>query len=378
LAIALCSAVSLVLPAVPASATAQGDVAEPIPASEPPAEVPVLLMLQTAAGPEAAAREERFVEELEMVLDGVSIQVERPSDPAFAANALADQITHVRAMIEKHGAVAATWLTEASPDLLLLHLVVVSTGRALVRLVETRPRPGFETDLALAARELLGTAFLFDRAPGPVGGDPIAAVVESVRERAAPANLPPPPPAPEPDLPGWGLAAEIRFEAGIAGAAGPRLYPGGALALERRMFEGLYGRLSAAAYGGPVGSRRSDEEILEWAVQPGMALGYRWDVGAGTIGPWLEAQALLSNVTTRVDGGERQEFRSWRIRAAAVLDARIHVSDRVDLLLAAAVSGTPQRDVYRRELSEKVMLASAYLGLEGRVGIVVHLGPARP
>jgi hypothetical protein len=285
-------------------------------------------------------------------------------------------------MFDEHGAVAATWLTEASPDILLLHLVVVSTGRALVRLVETKPRPGFETDLALAARELLGTAFLFDRAPGPAGGDPIATVVESVRERAAPAPPPraaaPAQPIQPPPEPSWAIAAELRFEGGIAGASGPRLYPGGALALDRRMVGGLHGRLSAAAYGGPLGSRRDDEEILEWAVQPGLALGYRFDLGAATLGPWLEVQALLSSVKTQVEGGDRQEFRSWRLRGAAVLDLRIEVSARIDLLLAAGLIATPQRDVYRREPSDKVMLASAYLSWEGRIGLVVHLGPPRP
>ena len=383
LAFAACVAVAAVAFCGEAAPVAQGDVTEPAPPPPGPTGVPVLLMLKTATSPKAAAREDRFVEELGMVLDGVSIQIERPADPEFAAHALGGQIAHVRSLIDKHGAVAATWLTEASPDMLLLHLVVVSTGRALVRLVETRPRPGFETDLALAARELLGTAFLFDRAPGPAGGDPIATVVESVREQAAPPAPAPivhvaPPPPPPPSEPSWAVATELRFEGGIVQARGPRFYPGGALALDRRMFAGLHGRLSATAYGGPLGSRRAEEEILEWAVQPGLALGYRWDLGGTTLGPWLEAQALLSNVTTQVDGGDRQEFRSWRLRMAAVLDLRIRVSGRVDLLLAAGLIATPQRDVYRRELSEKVMLASAYLSWEGRMGLVVHLGPPRP
>jgi len=383
LAAAICAVLSVLVASGQAAAVAQEDVTVPAPPPPILSGVPVLLMLQTATTPTAAARENRFVEELGMVLDGVAVQVERPVDPQFAEHALGDQIARVRLLIDKHHAVAATWLTEAAPDMLLLHLVVVSTGRALVRLVETRPRPGFETDLALAARELLGTAFLFDRAPGPAGGDPIATVVESVRELAAPAPPPPAPveqphpTAPPPDS-GWAVAAELRFEGGLVGAQGPRLYPGGALALDRRMFEGLHGRLSAMAYGGPLGTRRDEEEILEWAVQPGMALGYLFDLGATTLGPWIEVQALLSNVTTQIDGGDRQEFRSWRLRGAAVLDLRIKISGRVDLLLAAGLIATPQRDVYRREWSEKVLLSSAYLSGEGRMGFVVHLGSTRP
>jgi hypothetical protein len=363
-------------PAQPQEIAIEGPVAE-----TPDADVPVLLMLTTATEPTGSDRERKFVEELGMAIDGVTIRIERPADPEFATHALGDQIAHVRTLIDKHGAVAATWLTEASPDMLLLHLVVVSTGRALVRLVETRARPGFESDLALAARELLGTAFLFDRAPGQPADDPIATVVESVREQAAPAPPPPvvvaQPPPPPPEPPGWAIGAELRFEGGLAGAEGPRLYPGGALVLERRMHEGLHGRLSAAAYGGPLGGRRADEEILEWAVQPGMGLGYLFEPGAVALGPWIEAQALLSNVSTQVEGGERQEFRSWRIRGAAVFDVRFRISSRVDLLLAAALIATPQQDVFRRELSDKVMLASAYLSAEGRAGLLVHLGPER-
>jgi len=372
---------ALALAAHPAAAVAADGA--PSPAAGPPRrnDVPVLLMLQTATSTQAIAREERFTDELSMLLDGVSVQVERPADTGFPERGLGNQIAQVRTMIDRHGAVAATWLTEATPDLLLLHLVVVSTGRALVRLVETRPQPGFETDLALATRELLGTAFLFDRPPGPAGGDPIAGVVESVRARAAPAPDPATTtaaPALPPRPPEWAIAVELRFEGGLVGASGPRLYPGGALALERRMVSGLRGRLSFSALGGPLGERRHDERIREWAVQPGLALGYRFELGATSLGPWLELQAFLSNVSIEVDEGTDQEFRSWRLRGAATLDFRAALGPRIDLLAAAGLTATPQQDVYRRLSTDRVALASAFLSWEARLGLVFYLGPSRP
>jgi hypothetical protein len=270
--------------------------------------------------------------------------------------------------------VAATWLTEASPDLLLLHLVVVSTGRALVRLVETRAQPGFEADLALAARELLGTAFLFDRPPQPAT-DPVGRVVESVREQAAP---PPATAAERLTRPDWALVAEFRLEGGLVGHEGPTLLPGGALTLERRLVAGLGGRLSACVAGGPLGPPRSDEQISELVVQPGLGLGYLFDLGRVSLGPALEIQTMLSKVTTKIEGGSREEFRTWRIRGAAILDLRVSLAQRLALQVAAGVAATPLQDVYRREITEKVMLASPYLNWVGRLGLVVYLGPSRP
>jgi hypothetical protein len=342
-------------------------------AGEPAAEIPVLLMLETATDPAGAARERRFVEELGMVLDGVSIRVERPADTEFADHALGDQIAHVRLLISKHDAVAATWLTEAAPDLLLLHLVVVSTGRALVRLVETRAQPGFEADLALAARELLGTAFLFDRPPQPAT-DPVGRVVESVREQAAPAPADAAPQPPQPlDRPRWALAAQFRLEGGIAGAAGPTLLPGGALVLERRLVAGLTGRLTIGVAGGPLGPRASDEEIRELALHPGLGISYLFDLGRASLGPVLEVETVLSKVTTKIEGGTRETFRSWRIRGGASLELRVTLAERVALMVAAGLAATPLQDVYRREITDKIMLASPYLSWTGRLGLVVSL-----
>jgi hypothetical protein len=353
---------------------------------------PVLLVLQTATTPKGASREQRFVKELGIALDGVSIRMERPATPDFDTLTLGEQIEHVRSLISKHGAVAATWLTEVSPELLLQHLVVISTGRALVRLIEIRAKAGFEADLALAARELLGTAFLFDQPPGPAD-DPVGRVVESVREQAAPpppplvGELPPeplpePPPGPPPAQPPapdpWAIGVQPRIEGGAVGSIGPSLLLGGALTIERRMVAGLWGRLLVGVHGGPFGSHAEDEEIRELAFLSGLGLGYLFDLGGVSLGPVLEAQVVNSRVTTRYEGGPWQTFRSWRVRAGALLDLRVSVSDRVALLAAGGLAATPMQDVYLREITEETIVASPHLSWEGRLGLVVYSGSGQP
>jgi len=361
-----------------ASAAQPQDEAGSSPETSPKTTAPVLLVLKTAPTPKGASREERFVKELGIVLDGVTIRMERPANPEFGTLALGEQIEHVRSLIAKHGAVAATWLTEVSPDLLLQHLVVISTGRALVRLIEIRAKTGFEADLALAARELLGTAFLFDQPPGPAT-DPVGRVVESVREQAAPPPTVVAPPPSDLSPPGnWMIGAELRLEGGVVGHAGPSLLLGGALMLERRMVAGLCGRLSIGVSGGPFGARADDEEIQELVFQTGLGLGYLFDLGRVSLGPVLEAQTANTKVTTKIEGGSEQVFRSWRVRAGAFLDMRVHLSSRADLLLDAGITGTPMQDVYFTEISRETMFASPHLSWEGRLGLVVQLGSAQP
>ncbi len=124
-----------------------------------------VLFLEVADDADGKARDQRFAADLKMSLDDSKVQVMRMDNAGFGRLAAREQVALVRPLIERQNAVAAIWLAESSPDLLVLHVVVLSRGRALIRLVETK-QDDSESDLASAARELLGTSYLFD-IPGP-------------------------------------------------------------------------------------------------------------------------------------------------------------------------------------------------------------------
>lgn len=172
-------------------------------ASEPPAAPapPVLIMVRTSGSPVFEKNQAGLHDELTLLLDGfmilnVPIEVED-----FPRKSLAEQWAAVLPLSRANEAVAVVWMAEPMPGQLMLHLVAISTGRTLVRTLDFDRKSRSASTLALMLRELLGTAFLFERTQTIP-----AEVREVVREVRAQLPTPtpkatPPPPAEEPQAP---------------------------------------------------------------------------------------------------------------------------------------------------------------------------------
>ena len=166
------------------------------PAPAPAAEGRLLLLVDAAPTPQALEREARFFEELSLAVDGVSVQrADLGGDFGFLP--LTEQLLRILPAAAERGAAAAVWIRDSGAGRVLLHLVVLSEARELVRAVELDPGQGTEAGLALAARELLREAHVLDlppltREPGP---PPTAAIVDASAATWCPA---PTPPAPRP------------------------------------------------------------------------------------------------------------------------------------------------------------------------------------
>jgi hypothetical protein len=281
---------------------------QPRPAPRPHAR-PVLVLL--VAGNEAdKKREKRFVTELRMVLDEIPVRTVRPEVANFASQSLAAQIVLIRKLAGRRKAAGVTWIARPTADLLMLHMVVISTGRALVRLVETRVKKGSEEQLALAARELLGTAYLFDRRTRG-RKTPIGRVVEQVRAKIAP-------PAPrlrrrQPDRP-WGFLGGLTMRGGIAGSQGPSYWMGGTIEAERRIVSGLLVRLGFGATGGPLEPLK-DGSVNGWEISPHLGTAYLWKLGRVRLGPSLELKVNWTRLEIQVGSGPRQKFTFYGFRA---------------------------------------------------------------
>lgn len=322
-----------------------------------------LLVIRIGADRETKRREREFVTCLELALEGVNILRVDPDTADFEEQPLASQIGGVRRLLKKHNGLAATWLSEASPRLVLLNMVVLSSGRALVRLVEGNPKqPGYTTDLAMAARELLGTAFLFHEVPA--SEDKLSHVVETVRSQAAPAvgkKISP-----------WSVSGKATVRGGLAGQLGPSLGAGGTLTVDRKIKHGLRGRVFFGAYGGPWG-KNIDYEISSLSIVPGAGLCYLWRAGPLLLGPTLNIHATWTGIWVSGETIISQHASFWSLSADIGPELHIPLSNNLFLTAGVALSATPLKQTLTLKSSGEIFFATPFLSWQASLSFVLAL-----
>jgi hypothetical protein len=326
-------------------------------------EVEPVLVLLVAADALGKAREQRFISELELALDGIRVLGIDPGMPAFAEKPLAVQILIVRELLDRHHGVAATWLNMVSHDLILLNMVVLSSSRALVRLVEGNPQySGFTVDLAMATRELLGTAFLFK--PVPVGQETLASVVEKVREAAAPTRQ-------AVRSARWTVIGRGAISGGLAGFVGPSLHSGGNLVIERRLWQGLRSRVLLQAQVGPFGAPAREVESM--MVNMGLGLGYLWALGPVLFGPAANLSACWTQLWVKATATSTQGFSYWAFRADMGPEIRLPLMRDVTLVGSVSVGLSLPRKVLNLRSTGATYYASPFVVWQGMVGFALDL-----
>jgi hypothetical protein len=336
-------------------------------AAEAPAAPPAraLIVLSTATTPASHAIENQYVAELRLALEGVEVRGVAPGTPGFEARPLSEQIELVRALLERDRGLAATWLNPVSSELVLVHMVVLTSGRVLVRMIEGNPtRPGFATDLAMASRELLGTAYLFTPPPPEA---PLVQVVETVRDLAAsdgPARS---------AIRDWSLVVRARAGGGLAGFDGPSILVGGELGVERRVIEGLSARLFVDARGGPLDSGSPLHPVQTVFVSPGLGASYLWGFGPLRLGPALDLRATWTTLQVQSTPTATQTFSLWSFRADVGPELRVALGDRVELLASGALAVTPLRKLLTLESTGETLIATPFLGWDSSLGVAVQL-----
>jgi len=319
--------------------------------------------LSTATTPQSDATEQRYVAELRLALEGVEVRtVVVPGTADFSGRPLSEQIEIVRGALESDRGLAATWLTSVSGELVLVHMVVLTSGRVLVRMIEGNPtRPGFATDLAMASRELLGTAYLFTPPPPEAA---VTRVVETVRETAAPARM---------GSRDWSLMMRARAGGGVAGFAGPSILIGGELGVERHLVKGLGARLFVDARGGPLDSGSPMPPVQAVFVSPGLGATYLWRFGPLRLGPAIDLRATWTTLQVQSTPTATQTFSLWSFRADVGPELRVTLGDRVELLASVALGVSPLRKTLTLESTGETLLATPFLAWDASLGVVVEL-----
>jgi hypothetical protein len=287
-----------------------------------------LLVLQTANTLETKQRERQFIIELSMALDGIKIISVIPGKN-FTELSLSKQLILAEELSKKYGSIAVTWLDTVSSRVVLLHLVLLKSGRTLVRQIKGDPaKKGFETDLAMATYELLGTALLFSK--GKNLNNSLSKVALSVKNKVTQVK--------QSSL--WSMGVRLKISGGLAGFSGPSNYYGTTIGLERE-FDSLRLRISFEALRGPLGESSIDIDGLYLAS--GAGLSKLWKFGPFLMGPTLNVKILWSNYWVELAPSITNNFYLWSLVVDAGFQVRIPLKKEIDFIFGASMGFTPLR-----------------------------------
>lgn len=346
-----------------ASSAIAGEVIVP---QEPP---PVVLLVRAATNPAQQKREKRLYDELGLALDGFMLMAQDAEQSDFHKLSLSDQLASVLPVAQKNDAQIVVWLGFPLANQVMLHVVALGSGRALVRTLESDRTPVAESTLALMARELLGTAYLFD----PPKSVPLEVrnVVQSVRKQIDSVQPAPPPapvvveqPKPPPIVESGRWAIWLRGETGapLAGQVDAAPSLGLGLGLERR----LPARIDVALFASGSYAAIARPDVSSALVTLGGSINAFRGFGEGplTAGPWLSAGLSWASF----DAGADAKLTAALPRFAAGLQSRVDVAHGPALNATLSFAWQPLRAELRTTDSQ-VLFRSATLELHLAVAV---------
>ncbi|MCP4676600.1 MAG: autotransporter domain-containing protein [Deltaproteobacteria bacterium] len=320
---------------------------------------PVVVVFMVAGDTVAKQREQQFVTDLELLLEGLEVERVETGVEDFLSLPLQEQLERIKPFAVMYKAVAITWIEDSGPDLTLLHLVALSTGRALVRIVETERGPNAASELALAARELLGEAYLFDPSPkSPAVSKVVARVKEDVV--SAPTSV---------EDPRWGVMPYFSVGAGVYGHEGPSLHLGVGLALELRIIGGFFSRIFFAGSIGPR-ERVDDGVVTGLGWEAGLAAGYNWRLGQFSLGPVLGVAATRTAVDMALDQGDSDTYSWWNFHGSLGLDLRWRATENLAIVADVFAGAYPIQEAFLRRSDLSIVLETPYIDWGILIGIV--------
>jgi hypothetical protein len=345
------------------------------------------LVLQVAKDPAGKARERRFVTQLRLVLENIPVETAELSNTDFAEQPLARQLNAIRPLLRARQTLGALWISAPSEDLIILQMVSVTTGRAVVRMVEAKAGQEAEANLALASRELLGTVYLFGGSPGGANLS-LKRVVESVRKQVAPAPPPPPPPprkvaAPRQAAPvahvhgpaNWLVLGAPLVRTGLVGQVGPAVWLGGRAAVERRLVWGAFARLVLDAASGPLGPNRGTPSVSGASVGVSLELAYRWRWRELSAGPHAGV-GLEGSVLSFGNPAASRLATDWRVLVGTGAEVRWQLTRWLSLATGLGAALYILRDRYVLASNNVELFATPLLALQATMGVVASLpGP---
>lgn len=313
--------------------------------------------------------EERFAVELELSLDRFEVRrVTLPAAAEFARAPMPERLRMIEDHSQRHNAIAMVWLEHDPDKRVLLNVVALSTGRALLRIVEAQRGPSAEAELALAAEELLGEAYLFESA---FRDRAVADIVAKVKSSVAPVELQQDT-AREPSPVLVGLVPFFRMGGGIPGQQEANVRTGGGFAVELQWNRGLLGRIGLSALAGPR-ERFVDGATSGICLSPELSAGYLWSVGPLYLGALAQLAFQWNRLDIILGQGGSRSFEWFGFRAAAGLEAQIPLSPKLSIAVEGLVGLLSQRRSFRRLSDRSMLIATPRADWSTVIGLLVWL-----
>lgn len=344
-------------------------------AQQTPNTKPVLLILEIGSTHEARKREQIFIAELALTLDSYRIvsvnDAKNESFKNFVNQNLKQRLSQIKVLSHAEDAVATVWLEKSGTNVTLLHLVALSTGRALVRIVEAQEGPNTEVTLAMAVDELVGQAYLFDaekRQPA-VESSVISVTNKAISKVNNKGNLNyshqnDDTPNPKKRF----LHVDSIGRAGILGTHGPKMTVGGGLG-----FEFLMNRISLFSSGfnvilGPF-EQSTEQKIKNLGLEPYVGFElfhrlYRSSVGIGLYlaVPWQQTSITLPSTGSHI-------YHDWNIRFSLELCFRIFLSKTLGLSLSPDLGLWLNKKRYYSEKDNRSIVRNPRLDVGLKMGL---------
>lgn len=322
-----------------------------------------LLILQLTNDGPARNLEEHLVSELALVLDSFATITLRPELPDFAKLSLSDQTDYVAPLVVQYRAAAAVWAVQRTDGSILLHLVAIESGRTLTKTLQARRLKNAPSTLALAVRELLGTAYLFDSPPKD-GGVEVQKIVDELRHHA----LVDQGTTTQPFFIDWRTAIGASSNVGVMGHHGPAQIYGGQFSVEASITS------QVAILGGiAVHIRNASTTTTRYRGQniaPHVGALALWPLNSFQVGAVSYLSFIREQISISVPATSPQSFVHQRFEVALGPTFRFWFGNTLGIYGNLTANYAPERGLYRRRSDRKLLLSTPSLAWGAQFGLL--------
>ncbi|MBN2340277.1 MAG: hypothetical protein JXX29_05610 [Deltaproteobacteria bacterium] len=322
---------------------------------------PVVIVFLTSSHSGQMAAEQEFVTALKLSLDRFKVVSIDVSDAAFSAVPLSQRLKIIASYTAQWDAVASIWLEEVENDIILLNLAAMSTGRALVRIIEAENSPSASEELAFAAQELLGEAYLFEAEPGK---DAVAKTVQTVKEKI--------PENPHEHSRGIGIMPFFELGRGLYGHRGPSFQLGGGLDLMFPVRASIHARIGGGGVSGP------NAPLLDGIISMNGAflrtvLDYRKKFRWLSLGGEIGVATFLRFVDMALGESGNQEYTILNFRAFTGVNVSFPLTSKTHLSFGGTLGTLFLRKRFRRLSDNAIVVATPLADWSLSVGMLIFL-----
>ncbi|MDJ0765850.1 MAG: hypothetical protein QNJ97_22900 [Myxococcota bacterium] len=282
-----------------------------------------VLVIKVAQNDPAKQVEDKFITQLALSLPQFRV-TSIVETGAFIELSLTDRLEKIKQFAKTHNALATLWIEGTRGNVILLNLVALSTGQALVRIVEAPEGPNWALEMALATQELLGQAYLFSQVPRR---EAVEQVVTQMTRRAVTTLDNPRAVTSQVSFPAVSIYPRGVVQRGLYGHSDSYWMLGGGIAAEVWPRFDFFLRADVYFLKSPV-TQGDWGQLSAFGLQPGLGIGYVWRIRRFLIGPIIAGNIIWHRANVSLyASAENRAYAVWIPRLATSVVLGVGVAD---------------------------------------------------